>query len=97
MYIYIYIFFFFLFRAAPMACEGFQGRGQIRAAAASLCHSNSSVGSEHVYDLNHSSRQCWILNPLSKARDKTLILKDTGWIHFCCTTMGTPYFLKFLN
>ena len=23
----------------------------------------------HVYDLHHSSQQCWIFNPLSKARD----------------------------
>ena len=27
-----------------------------------------------VYDQHHSSRQCWILNALSKARDRTLIL-----------------------
>ena len=23
----------------------------------------------HICDLHHSSRQCWILNPLSEARD----------------------------
>ena len=23
----------------------------------------------HVYHLHHSTQQCWILNPLSKARD----------------------------
>ena len=28
----------------------------------------------HVYDLNHSSWQCWILNPMSRARDLTWIL-----------------------
>ena len=28
----------------------------------------------HVCDLHHSSRQCWIINPLSKARDQTWIL-----------------------
>ena len=27
-----------------------------------------------ICDLHHSSRQCWILNPLSKARDQTRIL-----------------------
>ena len=31
-------------------------------------------------DLHHSSWQCQILNPLSKARDRTLILMDTSWI-----------------
>jgi len=42
-----------------------------------------------VFDLHHSSWQCWILNPLSKARDQTHILMDTSQIHFCCATMGT--------
>ena len=30
-----------------------------------------------ICDLHHSSRQCQILNPLSKARDRTSILMDT--------------------
>ena len=42
----------------------------------------------HVCDLHHSSRQCWVLNPLSMARDQTLIV--TSQICFCCTTTGTP-------
>ena len=29
----------------------------------------------HVFDLHYSSQQCWILNPLSGARDQTHILK----------------------
>ena len=33
-----------------------------------------------VYDLQHSSRQCLILNPLNEARDRTLILVGTGRI-----------------
>ena len=37
-------------------------------AAANLHHSHGKMGS----DLHHSSCQCWILNPLSKARDQTL-------------------------
>ena len=41
------IFFFFVFsRAVPMAYGGSQARGLIRAVAASLCQSHSSVGSE---------------------------------------------------
>ena len=31
----------------------------------------------HLYDLCHSLQQCWILNPLSEARDPTHILTDT--------------------
>ena len=34
-----------------------------------------------VCDLHHSSRQCWILKPLSKARDQTCILMDASQVH----------------
>lgn len=35
-----------------------------------------------VYDLNHSSRQRQILNPLSEARDRTCILTDTSQVRY---------------
>ena len=44
----------------------------------------------HICDLHHSSWQCRIFNPLSEARDQTCIFMDTGQVHFCWTTMGTP-------
>ena len=43
-----------------------------------------------VCDVHHSSRQCWILNPWSKARDRTCNLMLPSGICFCCMTMGTP-------
>ena len=43
-----------------------------------------------ICDLHHSSRQHWIPNPLSEARDWTWILMDTSQIHFCCATKGNP-------
>ena len=43
----------------------------------------------HVCDLHYSSRQHWILNPLSKARNRTLILMDTSQICFHGATTGT--------
>ena len=46
----------------------------------------------HICNLPHSSRQCRILNPVSEARDQTLILMDTSHIRFCCATVGTPTF-----
>ena len=46
-----------------------------------------------ICDLHHSSWQHRILDPLSEARDRTHILMDTSWIHFHCTTTGTPSFL----
>ena len=42
--------------------------------------------------LPHNSGQCQTLNPLSEARDWTLILMNTSWISFCCATMGILIF-----
>ena len=61
--------FFFLFRAAGAASRSSQARGQIRAIAAGLHYSHSDVDPSHICDLHHSSRQRWVLNPLSAARD----------------------------
>ena len=66
-----------LFRGACAAYGSSQARGQIGAATASLYH---------------SSWQHQIFNPLSKARDRTRILMDTCFVHYRCTTMGTPLF-----
>ena len=41
-----------------------------------------------VCNLNQSSWQCWIPNPLSKVRDQTRILTDTIQIHFHCAAKG---------
>ena len=43
-----------------------------------------------VCNLHCSLWQCWILSPLSKARDQTRILMDTSWVHYRWTTMGNP-------
>ena len=50
-----------------------------------------------VCNLHHSSRQHQILNPLSEARDGTLILMETSWIRFLCATKGTPTHALELN
>ena len=31
-------------------------------------------------DLNHSSQQCQVLNPLSEARDQTHVLMNISWV-----------------
>ena len=50
-----------------------------------------------VCDLHHSSWQCWILNPLNKARDQTRSLMVSSRIRFHCATAGTPFFVFFLG
>ena len=52
----------------------------------SLHHSHSHMG----FDLHHSSWQCRIPHPLSKARDWTHIVMDTTQFHFHCAMMRTP-------
>ena len=44
----------------------------------------------HIFDLYHSSQEHRIPDPLSEAREGTLILKATSQVHFCRTTVGTP-------
>ena len=84
------------FRASPTAYGGSQARGLIRATAASLRHSHSTIGSKpHLWPTPQLT-ECQILNPLSKARDQTYNLMVTSQIRFHCTTTGTPY-LYFFN
>ena len=79
---------FFFLRAMPEAYGRSQARGQIGPAAAGLYHSHSNTRSD--CDLQQSSRQRRILNPLSRVRDRTLVLVDTSQVHFCCATTGIP-------
>ena len=44
----------------------------------------------HIRDLCHSSWQCWIPNPLSRARDQTRNLMAPSQICFHCAMMETP-------
>ena len=41
-------------------------------------------------DPHHSSRQCWILNPLTRARDGTRILMDTSQVCYHWATRRAP-------
>ena len=56
-----------IFRAVPMTYRCSQDRGQIRNVAAGLLH---------------SSRQCWIPDPLSEVRDWTCVLMDTSQVYY---------------
>ena len=64
-------FLFLFFRATLAAYGGSQARGRIAMQDPSC-----------TYDLHHSSRQCRILNPLSKASDRTCVLMDANQIHY---------------
>ena len=46
-----------------------------------------------IWDLYHSSWQCQMFNPLSRARDQTRNLMVPSWIRFCCAMTGTLWLL----
>ena len=72
-----FFFFFFFFRAKPVAYGGSQARGlQLLAYTTATGMQDLSL----VCDLHHNSQQHWILNPLSKARDRTCVLMDASQI-----------------
>ena len=48
-----------------------------------------------ICDLHHRSWQCWILNPLSEARDQTHNPMDTSWVHNPLNHNGNSSFLIF--
>ena len=80
-----------------MAYGGSQARGQIGATAApAYTTATAAQDLSCVCHLYHSSWQCRILNPLSRARDRTSNLMVPNQICFHCTTMGTPPILYFL-
>ena len=58
---------------------------------------NSQASSRIRAELQHSSQQCQILNPRSKARDWTLILMDISQVHYHWATTGTPQKNSFEN
>ena len=66
----------------PKAYGSPQAAGQIGAVAASL---------------QHSSWQCLIFKPLSKARDQTRVLMDNSWIRCHWVVTGTLEKKKNLN
>ena len=100
---YRMIFFFLpgmwgdLFSAAPMALEvprlGVESELQL------LSYSTTTATPDLrcLSNLCCSSLQCWILNPLSKARDHTHILKDTSQVLNPLSYNGNTSFWKHLS
>ena len=89
--LFSFFFFFFLaFRAAPAAYGGSQARDRIGAKLPACTTATVTPDPSRVCVLHHSSRQRWILNPLSEARHRTQNLMVPNRIRFRCATMGTP-------
>ena len=94
MWILSYFYFYFVFLGPQHAAYGSsQARDPIGAAAAGLRYSHSNIRSEPRLWPSPQLTASWILNPLSKARDRTNVLMDislvqlllswgTSWIPF---------------
>ena len=94
--------FWFLIMATPVAKEvprlGIESELQLPAYTTATATPDLSP----ICVLHHSSWQCWILNPLSEARDRTHILMDTGRMsplshdgnsqNVCLKSRTLPYF-----
>ena len=82
---------FFFGRATPRAYGSSQAK-ESKSELQLLANATATAMPDlnHVCDLHHSSRQHWIRNPWSKAKDQTRILRDTCPIHFHHTPLGTP-------
>ena len=94
-----YIFFFLcLFRAATTAYGGSQPRGPIWSVAVGLHHSHSNTRFRATSSTpHHSSWQCRIPSPLSKAGYQTRNIMVPTQICFRCATMGTLFLVLFFN
>ena len=73
-----------LFRSASAAYGSSKARRQLPA------YTTATQDPSRICDLHHISWQCWILNPLSEARDQTHILMDTSWVPYHCATRELP-------
>ena len=77
------VFFFFFSGPHPQHME-VPSLG-VKSALQLLAHTTAPLTwvPNNVYNLHHSSWQHQVLNPLIGARDRTSILMDTDWVHYC--------------
>ena len=94
---YFIIFLFYFFFLGPHSWHREVPRWGVKLELQLLAYALATAMPDpsYVCNLHHSSQQCRILNPLSKAKDQTHIFMDTSWVHYCWATMGTPILIPF--
>ena len=86
------ILFFFCFlepysRHLDVSRRGVESELQLSACTMATARPDGSL----ICNLDHSSWQCWTLNPLNTAQDPThVVMMDTSRLRFCCAMTGTP-------
>ena len=86
-------FFFFFFSGLHMEVPGLGVKLELEPLAYTTATATQNLS--HICNLHHSSRQSWILNPLSEATDRICILMDTRRTLSCYATTGTPQISPF--
>ena len=92
---FICIFFFFFSFLGPnlqhmeISRLGVESELQLLAYVTAIATWNPS----HVCDLYHSSWQCWIVNPLNEARDRTCVLMGTCQVPYHWAAVELPLML----
>ena len=79
-YIYIIFLLFFFLGLHPWQMEILQLGVESELQPTTYATATAPWDPSWIWDLYHSSWQCWILNPLGGARDQTQILMDTSWV-----------------
>ena len=74
---------FSLFRAAHLAYGSSWAEDELELQLPAYATATATPDLSIIFNLHHSSQQCWILNPQSGARDQTCNLMDTSWAHYC--------------
>jgi len=79
--LFLFFIFYFVF-LGPHQWHVQVPRLGVKSGVQLLAYTTATATSDlrHICDLCHNSQQRWIFNPLSEARDQTLILMDTGQI-----------------
>ena len=90
-------FVLFCFKAAHAGYGSSQARGGIGAIAAGLYTATTRWDPSHDCDLYHRSRQHWILNPLSKAKDGTHIFMDISQVLNSLSHNGNSFPVFFIG
>ena len=83
-------FFFFLVFLGPHLQHMEVPRLGVNLELSLPAYTTATPDLSHVCNLHHSSWQCHILNPLSRARDQTHILTDILQVRYRWARTGTP-------
>ena len=94
-----FFFFFFLSSLGPypwhMEVPRLEVESELQLPAYTIA--TATPNQSHIFSPHHSSWQCWILSPLSEAKDRTWVLVDTSQIHYHWATTRTPCIFVFLS